>query len=85
MQLNCTKKLIMNTRDKTDKFIFLANKRVNKAIKVLKLIGNLANKKNYSYSDEQVKKIIKALQKEVDSIRHNFQNSESVGQDSFIL
>ena len=59
----------MNTRDKTDKFIFLANKRVNKAIKVLKLIGNLANKKNYSYSDEQVKKIIKALQKEVDSIR----------------
>jgi len=75
----------MNTRDKTDKFIFLANKRVNKAIKVLKLVGNLANKKNYSYSDEQVKKIIKALQKEVDSIRHNFQNSESVGQDSFIL
>ena len=79
------KKLIMNTRDKTDKFIFLANKRVNKAIKVLKLVGNLANKKNYSYSDEQVKKIIKALQKEVDSIRHNFQNSESAGQDSFIL
>ena len=35
------------------KFVELANKRVNKAIKDIRLIANLGNKGNYSYSEEQ--------------------------------
>jgi hypothetical protein len=75
----------MQSRDKAAKFIELANKRVNKAIKDLKLVGNLANKKNYEYTEEQAKKIVKALQKEIETIKRNFQNAESVKYNDFNL
>ena len=75
----------MAQRDKSQKFIELANKRVNKALKELKLVGNLANRKNYDYTDEQGKKIVKALQREVDSVRKVFLNSENDSQDEFRL
>ena len=35
----------MSGEDKNSKFVELANKRVNRAIKDLRLISNLANKK----------------------------------------
>jgi len=59
-------------RDKRAKFIELANKRVNKALKELTLIGNLANKKNYEYTDEEARRIVRALQAELDNVKHNF-------------
>jgi len=39
----------------------LATKRVNNAIKHIRLIGNLSNRSNYSYSDKQVRAIFAAL------------------------
>jgi hypothetical protein len=59
-------------RDKRAKFLELANKRVNRAIKDLGLIANLANRKNYDYTEEEAKKVIRALQAEVDHVKHNF-------------
>ena len=44
-----------------DKFISLAEKRTGKALQAIAVIGNLSNKSNYSYTDEDVKKIKKAL------------------------
>ena len=41
-------------KDKKNKFIELAQSRVNKAIKSINLIGNLSNKSHYSYNNEQV-------------------------------
>ena len=70
---------------KADKFVELANKRVNRAINYLKSIGKLSNKNNYIYTDDQVKKIINVLQKEIDSIKQNFQNAGNVGTDVFKL
>jgi hypothetical protein len=55
-------------RHKRAKFVELANKRVIKCIRELKLVGNLSNKSAYDFTDEDAKKIVKALQKEVDSI-----------------
>ena len=75
----------MDSRDKAAKFVELANKRVNKALKDLKLIGNLANTKNYEYTEEQAKKILKALQKELDNVKHNFQDAELMGNNDFKL
>jgi ABC-type Fe3+-hydroxamate transport system substrate-binding protein len=59
-------------RDKRAKFVELANKRVTKTIRDLKLVGNLSNRAAYDYTDEDAKKIVRALQKEVDSIRSRF-------------
>ena len=60
----------MNTR--SDKFIVLANNRVNKVIKQLKLVGNLSNKSHYDYSEEDAKKIILAIESEVKNLKQKF-------------
>jgi len=55
-----------------DKFVELAEKRVSRAIKDIRLIGNLSNKSNYSYTDEDVRKIIRALEGEVKKLKQRF-------------
>lgn len=66
-----------------DKFVELAEKRVSKAIKDIRLVGNLSNKSNYSYTDEDVQKIIKALEGEVKKLKQRF-NSHGV-QDEIVF
>jgi ABC-type Fe3+-hydroxamate transport system substrate-binding protein len=68
-------------RDKSAKFIELANKRVNRAVKDIALIGNLSNRRNYTYNEEQAKKIIKALQASVDQVKASF-HSGIQGQEA---
>jgi len=54
------------------KFIELAQKRVRRALKDMKLIGNLSNRSNYSYTDEDAKKIYKALKNAVEDVKARF-------------
>ena len=75
----------MRSEDR-EKFARLATKRVNSAIKAINLIGNLSNKSNYDYSDEDVTKIFKALQGELNACKKRFDMaSGSVGRDVFSL
>jgi len=67
------------------KFVDLAEKRVNRAIKDIKLIGNLSNKSNYSYSDNDSKKIHLALKKAVEEMKLRFDSSEGSTHNSFKL
>jgi len=60
-----------------EKFIDLAEKRVIKAIKDMRLIGNLANKTNYSYTDDDSKKILNALDNELKNVRRKFESTSS--------
>lgn len=55
-------------------FIRLAEARVNKAMKSIQIIGNLANKGNYEYTDEDVRAIVNALQKEINDMKSKFKN-----------
>ncbi|EJS64563.1 hypothetical protein COF07_19195 [Bacillus wiedmannii] len=57
---------------KSEKFKELAEKRVSDTLKKLQLIGNLANKNNYEYTDEQVKQIIDTLDSEIKSLKNKF-------------
>lgn len=54
------------------KFVELAQKRVNRALKDIKLIGNLSNRSNYTYSDDDVKKIYKILQNALNDLKARF-------------
>ena len=47
-------------RDREKKFLELAETRVNKVLEGMRLIGNLSNKRNYDYTDDQIKKIFLA-------------------------
>lgn len=75
----------MEKRDKEGKFIELAIKRVNRAITDLRLISNLSNRNNYGYTDEQAKKIIKTLQKELDLVKSNFDQGTNFSKKKFSL
>lgn len=72
-------------RDKRKKFIDLAEARVNRAIKDIRLIGNLANKNSYDYSEDDAKEIFRALQKELDAAKSRFTGNGKTGEDSFRL
>ena len=56
-----------------EKFVNLATKRVSNALKAIQLIGNLSNRSNYDYTDEDVQKILKALQNELVACRKRFE------------
>lgn len=66
-----------------EKFVNLAEKRVTKAIKDLRLIGNLSNKSNYSYDEKDVKKIIGALESEIKNLRQKF--TKNTGSEDVIF
>jgi hypothetical protein len=72
-------------RNKSEKFIELANKRTNRAIKDLRLIANLANPRNYDYSEAQAKKITKALQAELDNVKSAFDSQKGGSCEEFSL
>lgn len=57
---------------KRDRFVRLAENRTNKLINMFRLLGNLSNRNNYEYSDEDVKKIFAALEKELKTAKDKF-------------
>ena len=63
-----------------EKFIELAQKRVTRTLKDIKLIGNLSNKSNYLYTKSDTEKIYKALKKAVDEMKIRF-DSKGAGVD----
>jgi hypothetical protein len=60
-------------RDKRAKFVEIATRRVNSVIREIRLIGNLSNRAAYEFNEEDVRKIAKALQRELDSMRARFE------------
>jgi len=54
------------------KFVELAGKRVSKALHDIQLIGNLSNRSNYHYTDEDVAKMFRALNSELRACRKRF-------------
>lgn len=62
---------------KLERFERLAEKRVTEVIKKMRLIGNLANRYNYDYTEEHVKQIIQALENELRILRNRFKDEVS--------
>ena len=72
-------------RDKRGKFLELANRRVNKAIDQLRLVGNLTNRAAYEFTEEDGRKIVRALQREVDALKGRFSDSGGSVEHEFKL
>lgn len=65
---------------KRDNFVRLAEARVTKTIKYIRLISNLANKSTYKYSDKEVKRIFDALDAEIKAAKERFRSPLGVGR-----
>ena len=63
---------------KKERFIRIAEARTNKIIDMIRLLGNCANKRNYSYTDEEVKKIFTAIETELKITKGKFMEAEAV-------
>lgn len=55
--------------EKREKFVQLAESRTVNAIRSIRVIGKLGNKSHYEYDEADVKKIIAALNKEIDALK----------------
>lgn len=72
-------------RDKRGKFVELAESRVNRAIKDIRLIGNLSNRSAYAYSEDDIRKIFRALQKELHGAKSRFGGDTDAREEGFRL
>ncbi len=75
----------MSRDEDYSKFKELAEKRVNRAIKDIRLIGNLSNRGNYSYTDQDAKKIYAALKKALEEMKSRFDSKGASEDESFKL
>lgn len=70
-------------KDKAQSFERIAERRVTQAVKLLRLIGNLANRRNYTYSEEQVRQIVETLDSEVKQLKARFRQETSTHPEGF--
>jgi hypothetical protein len=70
---------------KRENFIRLAEGRVTRAIDAIRVIGNLSNRSNYEYTEEDSKRIIDALQGEINALKVQFKPKLSTSAKGFKL
>ena len=57
---------------KRDKFVRLAEKRMDNILKGIELMGNLSNSNNYEYTEEDLNKIIRTLKSAISDLEHTY-------------
>ena len=62
----------MSQETKRERFVRLAEARTNKILEMMRLLGNCSSKSNYEYTDEDIKKIFFALEKELKNTKNKF-------------
>ena len=55
----------MGSENKRERFVRVAENRTNRALASIKAIGACANKNNYEYTEEDIKKIFLALERQI--------------------
>jgi len=68
---------IDNKTIKEERFKKVASRRVQEILNKLRLLRNCANKSNYSYSDEQVRKVISTIEDEWKKVKLEFSKHKS--------
>ena len=63
---------VVKMNEKEERFKRIAEKRTNKILEQLRLLGNCSNKNNYYYRQEEVKKIFSVIEDELKQIKFKF-------------
>lgn len=72
-------------KNKRERFVALAEKRVPRAIRELRLIGNLANTHNYAFTQADAQRILSALEQELKLLKGRFAAGQLKSQPEFKL
>ncbi len=63
---------------KREKFVRLAERRMDEVLKKIELLGNLSNSNNYEYTQEDLQKIIKTLKRAVGDLEHTYNSASGL-------
>ena len=67
----------MEGETKRERFVRLAEARTNKILEMMKLLGNCSSKANYEYTEDDVKEIFGALERELKNTKNKFLGIET--------
>ena len=67
------------------KFAELASKRVNRATQAIRTIGNLSNRSNYDWTEQDAKKIVRELRKAVKEVEDRFLGNQGQVGGDFVI
>ena len=59
-----------------DRFTRLASRRTNDIIERIRILGNCSNKSTYEYTEEEVNKIFRAIDREIKASKGKFSSSK---------
>lgn len=74
----------MATETKRERFVRLAEARTNKILEMMRLLGNCSSKANYEYTDDDIRQIFSALEKELKNTKNRFLGLD-VKEEKFTL
>jgi hypothetical protein len=69
--------------DKAGRFERLAERRVTEVVNKMRLVGNLANRRNYTYTEDHVKQILEALEAEMRQVKAKFRHETAAQVQGF--
>lgn len=61
-----------------DRFLRLSKARLEKTTKQIQLVGNLSDKTNYSYEEEEVAYLFEKLEAELETAKNRFKSKMSI-------
>ena len=68
------------SKQKRENFVRLAEARTNKILEMVRLLGNLSNTSNYSYTKQDVEKIFNTIEKELQNNLSQEVKSSHIGE-----
>ena len=68
---------------KTTRFKNVAGRRVQKVLDDLESLSKCANKSTYDYTDEEVRKMLRAINEKVTLLKASFNSSSKSGRQTF--
>jgi len=63
---------MISNENKSSRFKRLATRRVNNAVNILRIIGNLSNTNNYSFEESDINAIFRAIDEELKLTKSRF-------------
>jgi hypothetical protein len=62
--------------DRAQRFKRIATYRTNEVLNKIRLLGNLSNKTNYDYREEEINKIFSAIESQLKIVKAKFHSSK---------
>ena len=75
----CTVYMVMKMDKRHENFKRVAEKRTNKIITLISLLGNLNNKSFYTYSEEEINEMFNAIEDELEKQKYRLLKKETKG------